>query len=94
MKSYEAMHRSGRLERRFNMSLYIPLDVVRPPSELHSAVLEDVARQHPENPAPTPVVPLGTSGVMAVCVEGEEAAKRWARLAPFMGLGDVEPALR
>lgn len=61
VKSYKAMHRSGRLERRFNMSIYKPLDVVWNLSDLHSAILEDLERQHPESPAPTPVVPLGRS---------------------------------
>lgn len=94
VKSYKAMRRSGRLERRFNISIYKPLDVVWNLSDLPSAVLEDLERQHPESPAPTPVVPLGSSGVIAICVEGEEARKRWSRLAPFVGLDDVEPSLR
>lgn len=94
VKSYGAMRRSGQLERRFNMSIYKPLDVVWNLSDLPSAVLEDLERQHPENPAPTPVVPLGSSGVIAICVEGGEARKRWSRLAPFVGLDDAEPTLR
>ena len=94
VKSYKAMHRSGRLERRFNMMIYKPLDIVRTPLELQSAALEDLARQHPEAPSPTPVIPLGSSGVIAICVEGDEAAKRWSRLAPFVGLDDVKPSLK
>lgn len=94
VKSYKAMHRSGRLERRFNMSIYKPLNNIWNLSDLHPAVLEDLERQHPESPAPTPVAPLGSSGVIAICVEGEEARKRWSRLAPFVGLDDVDPTLR
>lgn len=94
LTSYEAMHRGYPLERRFKISMYKPFNSVETTAEVNSAIREDLALHHSENPAPTPVIPLGESGVIAVCVEGDEAAKRWKQLAPFLGMADEKPSLR